>query len=124
MYIKNIDHIVLTVGDVEATVRFYTDVLGMRAETQGGRHALHFGGQKINLHSRPAEFLPAAACPVAGSADICLVAQGPMSDIVRHVRRFVPIEEGPVPRHGANGPMTSVYVRDPDGNLVEICVYD
>lgn len=124
MRITGLDHLVLTVGNVEETVSFYTRVLGMTAVTDGPRHELHFGNQKINLHSRPREFQPAAARPVAGSADFCLVADGSMDAIVAHISRFVPIELGPVPRSGAQGAMQSVYVRDPDQNLVEICTYN
>lgn len=123
MKITGIDHIVLTVTDVAKTIAFYTQALGMTAVDNGSRHELHFGAQKINLHSRPGEFQPAAAHPRAGSADFCLGAQGPLDAIMEHVQRVTPIELGPVSRTGARGPMTSIYVRDPDGNLVEICVY-
>ena len=118
--LRGFDHLVLTVTDVKKTMDFYTQVLGMHA--QG--NALFFGNQCIKIHARPAEFLPAAKHPVAGSADVCLVAQGDMNDILEHFVRYdVPVEEGPVWRTGARGDMTSVYVRDPDGNLVEICIY-
>nr|WP_122013715.1 VOC family protein [Maliibacterium massiliense] len=119
--LRGFDHVVITVTDVEKTMDFYTQVLGMHA--QG--NSLFFGNQCIKVHRHPAEFLPAARKPISGSADICLIAQGEMSDIVEYfVRCNVPVEEGPVWRTGARGDMTSVYVRDPDGNLIEICVYD
>lgn len=123
MNILGFDHLVLTVQDVAATTAFYTTVLGMTSIVDGTRHELHFGEQKINLHSRPGEFQPAAARPTPGSADICLRAKGSMQAIVAHVSRHVPVELGPVPRTGACGPMVSIYIRDPDQNLVEICVY-
>ena len=124
MNILGVDHMVLTVSDVPATLRFYTEVLGLRAVSEGGRHALHFGAQKINLHARPGQFQPAAAHPAPGTADFCLVAQGPMTAVLEHIRPLAAIELGPVPRQGARGSMQSIYLRDPDGNLVEICVYD
>lgn len=118
------DHLVLTVRDVEATQRFYEQVLGMRSVVNGPRHELHFGTHKINLHRRPGEFQPAAAQPVAGSADFCLVTTEPLAELVKRVGALAPIELGPVARQGAQGPMTSIYLRDPDGNLVEIAVYE
>lgn len=124
MQITGIDHLVLTVSDVKATLHFYTEVLGMKAVTEGGRSELHFGTQKINLHAKPGEFQPAAAKPAPGTADFCLTAQGPMSRIEEHLRRTANIELGPVSRRGAQGAMLSVYLRDPDFNLVEVCVYD
>jgi catechol 2,3-dioxygenase-like lactoylglutathione lyase family enzyme len=123
--IDRFDHIVLTVADVDRTVGFYTRVLGMRAVTFGdGRRALHFGGNKINLHQAGREFEPKAARPAPGSADLCLISTTPIDAAVRHLEQAgVVIEEGPVPRVGAQGPMTSVYFRDPDGNLIEIAAY-
>lgn len=123
MQLVGFDHLVLTVSDIQASLAFYTQVLCMKARVVGGRHELHFAKQKINLHARPGEFLPAAKTPTNGSADFCLVAQGPMRDIVAHVSQLTNIELGPVPRSGAQGGMSSIYVRDPDQNLVEICVY-
>jgi catechol 2,3-dioxygenase-like lactoylglutathione lyase family enzyme len=124
--IEGMDHLVLTVGSIERTVAFYTGVLGMRAETFGdGRWALHFGSQKFNLHQAGHEFEPKAARPTPGSIDICLVSSTPPDVVVAALRdRHVPIVEGPVGRTGAKGPMRSVYVRDPDDNLVEICHYE
>ncbi len=125
MRIDRLDHLVLTVADVEATVDFYTRVLGLRAETFGeGRRALVFGGQKVNLHQAGREFEPRAARATPGSADFCLVTDTPLDQVQRELAGHgVPVEVGPVPKVGALGPMTSVYVRDPDANLVEIAVY-
>lgn len=120
--IDSIDHIVLTVRDIEATLRFYTQGLGMRAETFGdGRHALNFGQQKFNLHQAGAEFEPKARTPTPGSADFCLITRTPLDAVVRHLQTCgLSIESGPVPRTGALGPLQSIYLRDPDDNLVEI----
>ena len=121
MRIAAIDHLVLTVADPEATVAFY-ERLGMRAETLGeGRLALRFGRQKINLHTAGAEFDPHAAAPVPGSADFCLLVEGPLSDVERELAEAgIAVEVGPVDKTGAEAPLRSVYVRDPDGNLVEL----
>ena len=125
MQIDRIDHLVLTVADVEATVDFYTRVLGLRAETfDGGRRALVMGGQKINLHQVGREFSPRAAHATAGSGDFCLITETPLDQVQAELAAAgVQIEVGPVPKVGALGPMQSVYVRDPDANLVEIAVY-
>jgi catechol 2,3-dioxygenase-like lactoylglutathione lyase family enzyme len=126
--VDRIDHLVLTCRDMPATIRFYTKVLGMREVTFGpGRKALAFGGQKINLHaashaSAGVAALPAA--PTAGSADLCLIVNEPLSDVVAHLDLHgVPVHEGPVARTGATGSIMSVYVRDPDGNLIELSNY-
>jgi catechol 2,3-dioxygenase-like lactoylglutathione lyase family enzyme len=123
--IDRIDHVVLTVADVAATVDFYRTVLGMEPETFGaGRHALRFGQQKINLHQAGREFEPKARTPTPGSADLCLITGTPIADVVDHLAGCgVPVEEGPVPRTGAMGPIDSVYFRDPDGNLIEVSNY-
>ena len=123
--ITGLDHLVLTVADLDRTADFYQRVLGMRAVTfGGGRRALEFGPSKINLHQAGQEITPHAAHPVPGSADLCLVTTTPPDEIIAHFRaQGVPVEEGPVPRTGARGPITSVYFRDPDGNLVEIASY-
>ena len=121
--IDRIDHLVLTVRDIAATVDFYTRVLGMTHETSAaGRHAVVFGRCKINLHGANANpILPRAAAPTPGGGDLCLVAAGPLDGVIDHLRRSgVPIELGPVGRDGAAGPIRSVYLRDPDGNLVEV----
>ena len=125
MKIDRIDHIVLTVRDIAATVEFYTRVLGMEVARFGdGRTALHFGRQKFNLHQVGREFEPKAAAPTPGSADLCLIAAPPLVAVVRHLEACgVAVELGPVGRTGAAGPIESVYIRDPDGNLVEISTY-
>ncbi len=122
MRIDRIDHLVLTVASIEAACAFYAGVLGMEVVRFGeGRTALRFGGQKINLHEAGAELSPHAARPTPGSADFCLIAAGPLDRVIAHLEaRGVPIEEGPVARTGARGPIRSIYLRDPDGNLVEI----
>jgi catechol 2,3-dioxygenase-like lactoylglutathione lyase family enzyme len=120
--IRSLDHLVLTVADIDASVAFYSRVLGMREVVfGGGRRALAFGNQKINLHQHHAEFEPKALRPTPGSADLCLRTETPSEDILRHLKACgVPVVEGPVERSGATGPLVSIYVRDPDGNLVEI----
>jgi catechol 2,3-dioxygenase-like lactoylglutathione lyase family enzyme len=122
--VDRLDHLVLTVGDVAASVAFYT-ALGMAHTTFGGnRTALTFGASKIDLHEAAYPISPHAARPTPGSADLCLIVDGLLDDVVAELgRRGVPIEEGPVDRTGATGPIRSVYVRDPDGNLVELSVY-
>jgi catechol 2,3-dioxygenase-like lactoylglutathione lyase family enzyme len=124
--IERLDHLVLTVADLERTVAFYRDVLGMRPMTFGdGRRALGFGPHKINLHQAGHEFEPKARRPIPGSADICLIAVSPLLDVTERLAALgVAVEDGPVARTGALGPMMSVYLRDPDGNLLEISRYD
>jgi catechol 2,3-dioxygenase-like lactoylglutathione lyase family enzyme len=124
--LRGIDHVVLTVADLAATVGFYERVLGMRHVVTGERHALHFGDAKLNLHPEVNDYPPLkAAVPTLGSEDICLAADGPLEEIVAHLEACdVEIIEGPVRRDGALGAMTSVYFRDPDANLVEVSVYD
>lgn len=123
--IDRIDHVVLTVADIDRTVEFYTRVLGMRPLTFGaGRRALSFGRHKLNLHQAGREFEPKAHRPTPGSVDLCLITTTPLARIVTHLGECgVPIEEGPVPRTGAIGPITSVYFRDPDDNLIEVSEY-
>lgn len=120
--IEAIDHLVLTVKDVDATCAFYARVLGFEAVTFGdGRTALAFGNQKFNLHQAGNEFEPKAAHPVPGSVDLCLIASTPIEDVIQHLNDCaVEIIEGPVPKTGATGPLTSVYFRDPDDNLIEV----
>ena len=122
MQIERLDHLVLTVANIEATCEFYLRVMGMRVVTFGaGRKALTFGQQKINLHERGKEVEPKAIAPTPGSADLCFIASTPMSEIVQHlVREQVDTILGPVPRTGATGQLESVYFCDPDGNLIEI----
>ena len=125
MRINRLDHLVLTVADLDITVEFYTRVLGMEPVTfKGGRKALRFGHSKINLHRAGHEFEPKAARPTPGSADLCFIADEPLEEVITGLRRAgVPIEEGPVERTGATGTIASVYLRDPDGNLIEISSY-
>jgi catechol 2,3-dioxygenase-like lactoylglutathione lyase family enzyme len=122
VHIRSLDHLVLTVADIEATIEFYTTVLGMNAVTFGeGRRALAFGTQKINLHQAGHEFEPKALRPTPGSGDLCFLTDVPLAEVIAHLASCgVAIVEGPVDRTGATGPIRSAYVRDPDGNLVEI----
>jgi catechol 2,3-dioxygenase-like lactoylglutathione lyase family enzyme len=126
MNIDRIDHIVLTVRDIDATCAFYSRVLGMDVTTFGaGRKALVFGGQKINLHQAGREFEPKAHAPTPGSADFCLISAIPLPQVIAHLESCgVTIVEGPVPKAGARGAILSVYFRDPDFNLVEISTYE
>lgn len=125
MRIDRIDHVVLTVRDLETTCEFYARVLGMEVVTFGeNRHALKFGAQKFNLHEHGKEFEPKAKSPTPGAIDICLITEDPIEDIVAHLKGLgVRVEEGPVRRTGATGPIDSIYLRDPDGNLVEVSRY-
>lgn len=122
MHIERIDHLVLTVEDVDRAIAFYVEVLGMTEVTFGqGRKALTFGPSKINLHQRGRELVPKAANPTPGSADVCLIADDPLEVVVAELAASgIAVEEGPVQRTGARGPITSVYIRDPDGNLIEL----
>ena len=125
MNIDRIDHFVLTVADLDATCEFYHRVLGMEVVLfAGGRRALAFGAQKINLHQRGKEFEPKAQQPTPGSGDFCLITRVPIEEVVAHLDACgVAISEGPVARTGATGSIRSVYFRDPDGNLVEVSNY-
>lgn len=120
--IDALDHLVLTVRDIDASIQFYAGVLGMREETFGdGRLALHFGDQKLNVYVAGAEGSPRAAAATPGSADLCLLTRTPVEGVLRVLDAHgVEVEAGPVERTGATGQLLSVYVRDPDGNLVEI----
>lgn len=126
MRIVGIDHLVLTVEDVDRTRSFYADALGAEVvRFDGGRTALHFGEQKINLHPVGDEYTPHAENPRPGAGDFCLIAEESIEEVRRRLdERDVDVEHGPVDKQGARGPMRSVYVRDPDGNLVEIATYD
>jgi len=123
--IKSIDHIVMTVRDLERTIAFYTDVLGMNVVTFGAnRKALSFGQQKINLHQYGSEFEPKALQPLPGSEDLCFVVQATIEEVQEHLsKKGIDIVEGPVTRTGALGLITSIYIRDPDGNLIELSNY-
>ncbi|MDD5204027.1 MAG: VOC family protein [Desulfobacterales bacterium] len=118
----HLDHLVLTVRDLQATTDFYGNVLGLAVLSFGeNRKALSLGRQKINLHVAGEEFLPCAARPTPGSADFCLIVEQSVEEVVEHLKRHrVSIECGPVRRQGALQTLMSVYIRDPDGNLVEI----
>jgi catechol 2,3-dioxygenase-like lactoylglutathione lyase family enzyme len=125
MRVDRVDHVVLTVADLDSTVAFYSGVLGMEHVTFDGRNALHFGSSKFNLHVAGHEFEPRARRATPGSADLCLIVDGPLDGVIDELAAHgVPIEEGPVDRTGALGPMRSVYLRDPDENLIELSVYD
>ena len=122
MKIDSLDHLVLTVRDLDATITFYSKGLGMDVTGFGdGRKALSFGRQKINLHQHGKEFEPKAQQSTPGSADLCFLTSVPLIEVMNHLAACgVPILEGPVQRTGATGPILSVYVRDPDLNLIEI----
>ncbi|XP_054326584.1 glyoxalase domain-containing protein 5 isoform X2 [Pongo pygmaeus] len=123
--IRRLDHIVMTVKSIKDTTVFYSKILGMEVMTfKEDRKALCFGDQKFNLHEVGKEFEPKAAHPVPGSLDICLITEVPLEEMIQHLKACdVPIEEGPVPRTGAKGPIMSIYFRDPDRNLIEVSNY-
>ncbi len=128
--ISSIDHIVMTVADISKTIDFYCSVLGTTMvefvpPTDGlARKSLHFGNQKINLHDSASPFIPHAKAPQTGSVDLCFISAQSLDDWQEHlVNHDVSIEEGPVRKTGANGALMSLYIRDPDGNLIEISNY-
>jgi catechol 2,3-dioxygenase-like lactoylglutathione lyase family enzyme len=123
--IDRLDHFVLTVADIESTCRFYERMLGMkRVEFDGGRVALVFGRQKINLHRAGHEFEPKARQALPGTGDFCLIAATSIDALAEHLAACgVPVEVGPVTKTGALGPIRSIYFRNPDGNLVEVANY-
>jgi catechol 2,3-dioxygenase-like lactoylglutathione lyase family enzyme len=120
-----LDHLVLTVADISASIAFYTRVLGTTEQTfRGGRKALVFGSSKINLHQAGKEFEPKSEPPTPGSADLCFVAVDPLHGVTDHLQACqVTIEDGPIARTGARGSIMSVYIRDPDRNLIELSNY-
>lgn len=126
MNVESIDHIVLAVKNIEETCSFYTPVLSMEITNFGaGRRALVSGAQKINLHDYGKEFEPKAKFPTPGSADLCFVTAVQIAQVLDHLRiNDIKVLEGPVQRTGALGPVTSVYFRDPDGNLIEVANYE
>lgn len=124
--VTSLDHLVLTVSNLDRTIAFYRDVLGMEAQVfhpadGSERHALGFGAQKINLHVAGREFDPKAARPGPGTADLCFLSDVPLEAWQAHLTHCgIEVEAGPVARTGATGPILSIYLRDPDGNLIEI----
>ena len=125
MRITHIDHLVITVKDINKTIRFYESVLGMEKEMFGeGRVSLKFGNQKINVHQKGKEFEPRAKIPTPGSADLCFITDTEISQTIEHIKsKGIEIIEGPVERTGAEGPILSIYFRDPDSNLIEVAYY-
>jgi catechol 2,3-dioxygenase-like lactoylglutathione lyase family enzyme len=125
MKVDRIDHLVLTVNNIESSCDFYSNVLGMEVVTFGNnRRALQFGEHKINLHQFGKEFEPKASHPTPGSADICLISSLPIEEVIKHIVSCgMEILEGPVTRTGTKGEITSIYLRDPDCNLIEISNY-
>ena len=122
MKIDSLDHLVLTCADMEATIGFYTKVMGMEAVTFGeGRKALHFGSTKINLHQQGKDYVLDAQHAIPGSADLCFITSVPIQEVIDHLTDCdVTIIHGPVPQVGATAPLRSVYFRDPDQNLIEV----
>ena len=124
MHIECLDHFVLTTAHLEDCLRFYTDVLGMEVAHENNRYTLYFGKHKINIHAKPAEFLPAAKKPKSGALDLCFVVNESIEDVRQELlSKSVKLESDIVERNGALGKMMSIYLRDPDGNLIELCSY-
>ena len=125
MRISHLDHLVLTVAEIEATCNFYQHVLNFEVIEFGeNRKALKFGSQKINLHQTGHEFEPKAAFPTQGSADLCFISETPIEHIIQDLKQLhIDIEQGPIQRTGVMGAILSVYIRDPDHNLIEISNY-
>jgi len=125
MKLNKLDHLVLTVRDIKVSCDFYVKILGMEEKSFGqGRKAVVFGDQKINFHQLGNKFEPRAARPTPGSGDICFITGHPLSEVMAHLQSCgVEIIVGPLERTGATGPITSVYIRDPDQNLIEIAAY-
>lgn len=124
MKVSHFDHLVITTQNLEACLHFYVDILDMELEHRNDRYAVRFGRQKINIHRKKAEFLPAAKNVTYGSQDICLIVEGDLEDVKAEIeKKGYPIELGIVRRTGAMGAIDSLYLRDPDGNLVELSAY-
>lgn len=125
--VKTLDHLVLTVKNIQSAIDFYQNSLGLQVVSFGAndeRKALCFGQTKINLHLAGKEFEPKALNPTPGSSDLCLISETPLDSIIEHLNfHNIPIEEGPIQRTGAMGPILSIYFRDPDGNLIEVANY-
>lgn len=129
MKVTGLDHLVLTISDIAATVAFYQGILGMvpqvfKAADGSARTSLSFGTQKINLHAAENTFKPNAHSPTTGSADLCLLVDSPLDEWINYLKsQKVDIIDGPVSRSGARGTITSIYLRDPDLNLIEVSIY-
>lgn len=125
MNIKNLDHLVLTVANLESTCKFYSLALGMEVIEFGeNRKALKFGNQKINLHQYGSELEPKAFKPMPGTADLCFITEFPLREVMQELKeKCIEVEEGPIERTGANGKIVSIYLRDPDMNLIEVSNY-
>jgi len=124
MKVSHLDHLVLTVKDIEVTCSFYQQVLGMEVVLDNGRKALAFGSQKIKLHQQGKELEPKAHLPTSGAGDLCFITDSPLSEVIQHLRTCgVVILEGPIERLGATGTIVSLYFRDPDLNLIEVSNY-
>lgn len=124
MQIKNIDHFVITTSDLQACLDFYVGLLGMEHSENNGHHNLDFPNGKISIHTRKGEFQPAALNPTYGSQDFCLIIDGDLAEVKAELEAMhAPIISDIVERHGAHGSMQSLYLRDPDGNLVELSSY-
>lgn len=123
--VSNLEHFVLTISDIDKTVAFYADILEFDVVRFGeNRTALVFGKSKINLHLQGKEIAPHAKNPTLGSADLCFIVENPLTEVVEHLQKHhIPVESGIVPRTGACGPIESLYLRDPDGNLIELSRY-
>lgn len=125
MRIKKLDHFVITTQYLDDCLHFYHDILGMKISDEGHRYALLFNDTKINIHETKGQFQPAALHVAYGSQDFCLETEDGISEVIQEIKaKGYPVLAGPVKRHGAKGEMTSVYLRDPDGNLVELCHYE
>ena len=125
MTIQTLDHLVLTTGNLKKCIHFYQDILGMRHEvSESGQHSFYFGSQKLNIHTRPGEFQPAAQHPSSGTQDFCLIVEEDIG-VVRDeiIAEGWPLLTDIVDRTGARGKMKSIYMYDPDGNLVELAQY-